>query len=321
MAQFDFSVIMPTYNSEKTIGKALASIRQQKYDQTKIEILVIDGGSTDQTLAIAKEFQVRTISNPKRLPEEAKKIGLLAARGSYYVFQDSDEEIVGEVSFAVREVIFRTSPQVNNIIPSGLRNPPGYSAYSEYTNVVGDPFSYFMKRQDGSDLYASYQHRLKVLKDGKEFSVFQATNDILPILDAGGHTVRAQKNAEFHAVFVDTFLETKQFAVLKNSYTNHYSSSSFGGILKKIDFRVRNNLQKTETAGYANREAKSILQTMKQFAFLLYGVTLIVPFIEGIYLSFSKRNSVFLLLPIFAFYTVSSILWNMISPTKSEHYG
>ena len=55
MKNIVITVVMPTYNSEHTIEKALQSIRNQTYPQDSIEILVVDGGSTDKTLSIAQK--------------------------------------------------------------------------------------------------------------------------------------------------------------------------------------------------------------------------------------------------------------------------
>ncbi|MBL7085732.1 MAG: glycosyltransferase [Candidatus Cloacimonetes bacterium] len=44
------SVVIPTYNSERTLGMCLESIRKQGYPRNKIEIIIGDGGSTDRTL-------------------------------------------------------------------------------------------------------------------------------------------------------------------------------------------------------------------------------------------------------------------------------
>lgn len=66
---------MPTYNSEGTLEESLKTIRNQDYDQNQIEILVIDGGSTDKTRAIAEKYNCRIINNPRKLPEIAKEIG------------------------------------------------------------------------------------------------------------------------------------------------------------------------------------------------------------------------------------------------------
>ena len=70
------TIIMPTFNAERTIRLALESIRSQEYPQEFVEILVIDGGSTDQTLQIAKEWDARILVNPQQQQEYAKHIGL-----------------------------------------------------------------------------------------------------------------------------------------------------------------------------------------------------------------------------------------------------
>ncbi len=54
----DVDIIMPTLNSERTIEAGLDSIRRQKYDG-RINIVIVDGGSVDQTLEIAKKYDCK----------------------------------------------------------------------------------------------------------------------------------------------------------------------------------------------------------------------------------------------------------------------
>lgn len=49
------SVVVPTFNSERFLEQTLQSLFQQDYD--KLEILVIDGGSTDGTVNIIKKYE------------------------------------------------------------------------------------------------------------------------------------------------------------------------------------------------------------------------------------------------------------------------
>ncbi|MGL6125314.1 MAG: glycosyltransferase family 2 protein [Metamycoplasmataceae bacterium] len=55
MSQKSFSVIIPSFNSEKTIGATLDSIIEQNYDNELIQILVVDDGSTDNTKQVVEE--------------------------------------------------------------------------------------------------------------------------------------------------------------------------------------------------------------------------------------------------------------------------
>ena len=88
-----FSIVMATYNSERTIEYALQSIANQTIDKDEVEILVVDGGSTDNTKEIALKFGVIMLDNPRRLPEYAKAIGVERASGHFVLRMDSDEEL------------------------------------------------------------------------------------------------------------------------------------------------------------------------------------------------------------------------------------
>ena len=52
------SIVIPTYNSERTLSLCLGSIAEQDYPREKIEIIIADGGSKDRTLEIAEKFGV-----------------------------------------------------------------------------------------------------------------------------------------------------------------------------------------------------------------------------------------------------------------------
>ena len=59
------SIIIPAYNVEEYLEKCLESIISQNFD--KVEIIIVDDGSTDKSLQIAKEYQ-------KKYPEKTRVI-------------------------------------------------------------------------------------------------------------------------------------------------------------------------------------------------------------------------------------------------------
>jgi glycosyltransferase involved in cell wall biosynthesis len=81
------SVVIPTFNSEKTIGKCLESIKNQTYKN--VEIIVVDKNSNDKTVEIAKRYGVRVIKGNYNKPQ-ARNIGILNAKGEIVFLSDSD---------------------------------------------------------------------------------------------------------------------------------------------------------------------------------------------------------------------------------------
>jgi glycosyltransferase involved in cell wall biosynthesis len=81
------SVIISTYNSERTLEKCLASIKNQNYPY--IELIVVDNYSKDSTLEIAKKFTTNIFQKgPERCAQ--RNFGAIHAKGDFLLIHDSD---------------------------------------------------------------------------------------------------------------------------------------------------------------------------------------------------------------------------------------
>jgi glycosyltransferase involved in cell wall biosynthesis len=90
------SVIIPTYNREKFISRAIQSALDQTYKN--IEIIVIDDGSTDHTRYVISGFKekVKYFYQEHKGISAARNYGILQAQGTYIAFLDSDDEWLPE---------------------------------------------------------------------------------------------------------------------------------------------------------------------------------------------------------------------------------
>lgn len=82
------SVIAPTYNEEKHISQCLESLMNQTHPD--YEVIVVDDGSADRTLEIARSFNVWTLRQDHRGPGLARNLGAAHASGEILVFLDAD---------------------------------------------------------------------------------------------------------------------------------------------------------------------------------------------------------------------------------------
>ena len=84
------SVIVPAYNAEATIGDCVRALQHQSIARDQYEIIVVDDGSTDATLEMARQFGITVISQPHRGAAAARNAGAEAARGDLLLFTDAD---------------------------------------------------------------------------------------------------------------------------------------------------------------------------------------------------------------------------------------
>lgn len=94
MKEYDISVIIPMYNAEKYIGQCIESVLNQTKDN--IEIVVVNDGSTDSSLAISKAYadnhdNVLIIDKPNQGVISSRIAGLNVAHGKYVGWVDSDD--------------------------------------------------------------------------------------------------------------------------------------------------------------------------------------------------------------------------------------
>jgi glycosyltransferase involved in cell wall biosynthesis len=107
------SIIIPSFNQGQFIGEAIASTLAQSY--RPLEILVVDGASSDQTVAVLESFgdrpELRWWSEPDRGVVEAVNKGFARARGEVAGIQSSDDAYLpGAVAAAM--AVFEGAPEV-----------------------------------------------------------------------------------------------------------------------------------------------------------------------------------------------------------------
>ena len=86
-----FSVIIPAFNAAATLVRAIESVRVQSWPAH--EIIVVDDGSTDATIEIARQYgdAVRLIQQPNSGVSVARNTGAAAATGDWLAFLDADD--------------------------------------------------------------------------------------------------------------------------------------------------------------------------------------------------------------------------------------
>lgn len=94
--EFNFikvSIIIPVYNAQDTIKKAVDSTLNQKFPKKDFEVIVINDGSTDKTPEILKKYgkKIKVINQKNRGYLRAANRGFKVAKGKYMIKLDADD--------------------------------------------------------------------------------------------------------------------------------------------------------------------------------------------------------------------------------------
>lgn len=148
------SIIIPVFNRATLIGETLDSVIAQSY--THWECIVVDDGSTDNTIQVIEEYCVQdkrfTLYKRDREPKGAptcRNIGMAKANGEYVVFLDSDDILLSH-ALKTRIVFLEENPSLDFCVSDGLRgiypidNANTYHLISTYRskNVLKEFFNF-----------------------------------------------------------------------------------------------------------------------------------------------------------------------------------
>lgn len=153
--ELTISVIVPVYNQERYVRKCLRSILQQ--DIRDIEIVVIDDGSTDNSLAIIKNIaaqdgRIVIIEKKNEGVSYARRDGLKAARGKYISFVDSDDYLPPHALKILYDILIRED--VDIVMGACIRQMGLYKRRGRRSEQISERRISLPELWD--DLYISY---------------------------------------------------------------------------------------------------------------------------------------------------------------------
>lgn len=199
----NISVVIPAYNREKTIERALMSVLRQTV--LPYEIIVVDDGSVDSTAEIVRKIRggnslVRLLRLKRnRGAQAARNCGIKAAKGEWIAFLDSDDEFL-EHSL---EIYCET-----------VRNNPGYDVYygDYYANKKGKVHykNCRMKGRDG-DFSEDILYRPKVLFPGmlvhrKALEDIGLLDENVPAFQEWDTNIRLSRNHRYYYIQKPLFI-------------------------------------------------------------------------------------------------------------------
>lgn len=275
------SVIIPTLNAQKALKLCLVSIRRQNYSQSKLKIIIADGGSTDSTLKIAQKYNCQIIANKLKTGEAGKAVGLAKAKGEFIALIDSDNILPHKNWLKQMIQPLLAHPQAIGSEPWAFTYRPQAGFIERYCSLVGanDPYAFITGQSDRLNHINQKWTTLPVPQ--KNFSVYLLVtlkpNRPLPTLGANGTVFRHSflKKYQPDQYFFDidiishalkTSKKPLQFIKTKNSIIHTYCESSIIKFIKKQHRRL------TDYYHYQNLRQFNWQQNNHKTKFILHTV-------------------------------------------------
>lgn len=211
------SIIIPVKNGATTIGLCIESLAQQVYP--RIEVLVVDNGSDDETVSIAQSLGIRVVISGGGLPA-ARNTGARFAQGEFLLHLDSDMELAAH---AVEECVAEAMQGADIIILPERNVAHGYwmQSYSLSKELV-----------DGAPGFENGRFVSRTLFDrvgGYDESLFfgEDRDFFLRTLQAGGHMSRIRsitKHHVEHLMISDIFRKTERYTRTRAAFEQKHAS-------------------------------------------------------------------------------------------------
>lgn len=322
------SIVIATYNSEKLLPRTLDAIKKQTYPMERIEILIIDGGSTDNTIRIAESYGCTILYNDKTEPINAKMIGLRNASGKYMITLDHDEVIENAESIERKVMALRAHPECKVALCSGYKRPKNFPLLNDYISEFGDPFSLFIysfsKRYDFLEKTMKKNYIVKGGEQGK-YTVFSfeymRKEPIFELCCAGTMIDREffctipgileDSSVMVHLFYIMLEQGVNEVVLIKNDALVHYSVDSLKAYFPKLKWRICNNVHFPDMnkSGFNGRQKYQRKTRIKKYLFVPYTISCICPIVQSVYLALSRRNVIYLGHIIFCWYVLLEICY------------
>lgn len=251
------SIIIPVYNKVDFIRETLESVLEQSYSKT--EIILVNDGSTDESLKILEEFKsklfdkVILIDSPNLGVSAATNLGIEASNGDYIQFLDADDLISPN----------KISNQICILNGNGNQNIAtcSYVGFKESIhNYSRIPYSVFQSFESGLDLLRKIWERQEMLQP----ACFLTSRFLIEKAGPWDESLIINQDGEF---FTRVLLHAKQIIYDSNSIV-YYRTPGPNNVSQqkseKAFSSLLNSFQLYEKYTLVNEDSISVRKALKQ---------------------------------------------------------
>lgn len=296
------SIITPTLNSSRTIGEYFESLKKQEY-KGSVEIIILDGGSTDDTLQTAKEYGAEIYVNKLKTAEAGKALGARKSSGDILALIDSDNVLPDKLWLEKMITPFMNDYQITASEPIRFTYRKSDHWLTRYFALIGagDPTNLFIGNYDKYNYISNKWTGLKLFEEKNYGYLKIKLNDKIPTIGANGFLIRkdALRNYQmgdylFDVDLIETLVRKSSIYIAKVDISIvHLFSGDVSTFIRKQRRRIRDYLYHY----YYKRSKKT--ENSLESPLIFFGIVkfvasclLIVPLLCQTFLGFNRKKDI-----------------------------
>lgn len=321
------SIVTGTLNPNVNIfEKVLQSVKNQQYPQEKIEHLVMDGGSTNGCIELARRYGC-TVVVPKgqwRREQVRPALGIMRAKGELVLILESDNILVGRDW--LRRMITPFSVESKVVCSFSAYNgyEPGMSLTTRYCALIGspDPTLYYLKKTEKIRMDQLAYDKGNVIEWTEDYWLVRFDKESLPTLGDNGHMFRKlammevlkdPKTYTHTDVFVQMVIRGHNtFAAVKNSLIHVMNSDVLALVKRRLEVKERFTDLRRGRRHYLVFDWKSKRDRWNLFKYIFFSLTFIEPLTVCIRGYLKIRDRAWFLHPVICFLMVVGYGWSEV---------
>jgi glycosyltransferase involved in cell wall biosynthesis len=293
-----FSFIVPVRNERARIDACLASIRNQDYPADRIDILVPDQASEDDTRERAARYGARVTLNPAQRAIFSMPRAFSEVDGDLIVVMAADNRVVP--SFCKRMVEAFSNPDVHYAFSYVTTDRPDYPLSVRYVNRFTDPFNHFVYGDASNPRDLRHVYEPVERHDGYSLYRFAGTQPPLLAI-AQGAVLRApfsmpQGYADDVGVVFDLLQSAALVAVVEEALVDHYTASSLWNLLAKFQRIIAKNLRPNSSLRWRDQYLPPERIRRRRW-WPIYALSIVAPICVGLYRAVRDREPLWLYHP------------------------
>lgn len=328
------SIITPTWNSNVALfDRVLRELKSQKYPKKLIEHIVLDAGSENDTVKVAKKYGCNVILRPDLQPQEQYRegLGISMAKGELILMLQSDNIITSKDWLERMVQPFLENQKIIGTYSAYNSYEKGMSITTRYTSLIGsgEPTTYYLHKTDKISLTQKKWDKGEIVNETENYYVVKYTKENLPITGDNGHMFlkkvidKVNKKPEQYmhpdafAYLLDKGYDT--YGVVKNSIIHIITPDIVRYVTRRLHVKDKYFDKGRGKRKYLIFDWKSPRDRINVVKYVFLSFTLIYPLYESIRGYIKIKDNAWFLHPVLCFLMAGSYTYSEIK-LQTRHF-